>query len=211
MKKLSAALILLAMVTICTTSFGYILVYKMSMTLNGANNDTGANAIIPLKGYLIIDPNVPAEANLIIFGKDANTPRRQKVYIEIRTESITLDLRNQGDIYQSLKIVIDNDNFELTSLMRGRLIRYNVGPLAGYQEIPLILNGAACVFGGEILGAGNTIRDITGTAGISMTLWPPPTRWANGKNDEIAQKTQEEVVAEAVASLDILGFNPLNE
>jgi hypothetical protein len=64
MKKLLALLLLLAMTTLCPTSYGYILVYKMKTTLVGVNNVTGKSVNIPLKGYFIIDPNVPHEANL---------------------------------------------------------------------------------------------------------------------------------------------------
>ena len=211
MKKLLAALILLAMGALCTTSFGYILVYKMTMNLNGADNDTGKITAIPLKGYFIMDPNVPHEANLIIYGRDANTPRTQKVYLEMGLDSLTTDLWDQGDKYRALEVTINNDFFEFTSLTRSGLINFNTGPLTGRQKVPATFAGVACVFGGEILGAGNTIRDISGTGQITFRLWPVATRWANGKNDENEQKTQAQVVADAEIGLTADKYHSLNE
>ena len=97
MKRLSALFVVLVMLGICTSSYGYFLIYKLSGTIRGAmynRSDTktigitvdDTNAVtIPFRGLLVMnlvinDTNSLIDANMIIYGRDTND---HKVYVQL--------------------------------------------------------------------------------------------------------------------------------
>ena len=74
MKKLMAVIMILAVLGVCSSSYGYILVYKLSSTMRTVDTTADAAEIIKLKGYLIIDINETLsevnDADVVIYGKD---------------------------------------------------------------------------------------------------------------------------------------------
>ncbi len=204
MRKIVTVLVLLAMFELCTSSYGYLLVYKISTTIKGSDNNTGAVATVPLKGFLIMDPCNPAESNVIIYGNDANTPKKQKAYVMFYGG--TFDAHNLDDSgkYVSLEFSLDNANFNMVGLIKGKLKNnVNVGPISeGLQSVAVSLKGVVCVWEGQMLGPISANRDVSGTSNISVTLWPLATKWANGADDvDPGQKTQQEVIEMAVDTI----------
>ena len=84
-KKLSAVLVVLVMLGICTSSYGYFLIYNLSGTIKGTNGTVDIKRVtIPFRGYLVMrldnDTNSLIDANMIIYGRD---PNRHKVYLQL--------------------------------------------------------------------------------------------------------------------------------
>ena len=77
MKKLSAVLVILVMLGICSSSYGYFLIYNLSGTIRGTDGTVDIKRVtIPFRGYLVMrldnDTNSLVDANMIIYGRDPN-------------------------------------------------------------------------------------------------------------------------------------------
>jgi len=214
MKKLLAGMVLMVTFGMCLSTFGntpYILIYNVSTSVSGADDDTGAKAQVPLKGYLILnlsDSTTVADANLIIYGKDANTPKKQKVYTEFDYHTGSdvhfVDIWQVGD-YFFLEIgnYGDSEVVYFDVLLMGKEKSKNVGPLVGSEDVASSLKGVIEVWDGILLGP-SPDQDISGTGNASLTLNNSGTKWANGNNDEDEQKTQAQVVEEVIGPDGIL-------
>lgn len=86
MKRLLGLAVLFVVLCMCVpssygTSGNYFLIYNVSCTVKGVNNDTKAS--IPLKAYYVVNLDSGdnlVDANLIMYGKDSS---KNKVYIEL--------------------------------------------------------------------------------------------------------------------------------
>jgi hypothetical protein len=214
MKKLMTGLVVLMMLSICASSFGYILVYNVSASVKGADDDTDLKTTVPLKGYMIINlDNTTSElvdANLILYGKDANTPTKQKVYVELNYSDIAdllgMDIWTIGDF-----LFVDfwgRSPFDFEAIVSGTMKTKTVGPLVTptLQDVASSLKGSMLVWDGFLLGPAD--QDVSGvSSSVSATLNNSATKWANGDNDEDEVKTQDQVVDEALDILDFKGFD----
>ena len=104
MRRLMVLLVILAVLSVCSTSYGYILVYKLSTTVKAVDTLADAAETIKLKGYLVIDINETLEevndADLVMYGKDDDeTPSCFRLDYE---EDLDIDWAEHGD-----NVVID--------------------------------------------------------------------------------------------------------
>ncbi|MGA2679255.1 MAG: hypothetical protein ABSF37_08140 [Sedimentisphaerales bacterium] len=221
MKKLSAILIVLVVFLMCSPSFGYTLIYNVSVPVKGADATSGLKISAPMRAILIlsIDTLITSidDANLIIYGNDTNVPKKQKVYVEY--DFTTMDefhyaiLRTLGGYY-FVDISAYTDIVSLEGFMMGKWKTQDVGPLlGGRQDVAGSLKGGFAIRDGFLLGPVDLMQDISGTADISASLWTSMTKWANGHNTDGAGgvgelKTQDQVVTWAIGYLTAKGYHP---
>lgn len=221
MKKLMAGLVLLVMLGVCSSSFGYILVYNFSATVKGVdvtnttiNPDGNSPVTIPLMGYVIVDLDDTTsdllDANLIIYGKDSNTPKKQKVYVQLNYSGSGIRFNDEAWSLGNYFFVHSwpEDPFNFSCLISGKAKTQNVGPLVDSQYIASSYNGVMIVFDGFLLGP-NAHQSVSGTANnLSEPLNVLETKWANGNNNQHAIKTLDQVVAKIIGELELKGYKP---
>jgi hypothetical protein len=212
-----AGLVVLVMAMVCTSSYGvilgYSLVYNLSASVKGADDNTDLKATIPLKGYLVLylsSPTSVEDADLILYGKDANTPTKQKVYVDIGYDSMTdehyVDIQQIGD-YVFLDIYEYSGVFYFEMFVMGKWKEKSIGPLVDSEDVAGSMKGSMIVWGGLLLGPPG--QDVSGTANVSLTLNNSVTKWANGNNVDEEIKTQDDIVAERIASLENKDYSAL--
>ncbi len=179
------------MLAVCSTSFGYFLIYNVSTTVKGADDDTGLKTTVPMKGYMILTlddaTDEITDANLILYGKDASTPK-EKVYVQVDVEGTVEDI---GDNIVFLGFE-GNDPFDFSILVSGKLVSKNVGTSED-EELPPSLKGNIQVTGSVLLGPAG--QEVWGTANASMTLWNAATKFVNGSNGEDTPWTLDQILS----------------
>jgi hypothetical protein len=189
-KKLMAGLVVLVMVVVCASSYGiapaYFLVFNVSATVQGADDATDAKAAVPLKGYMVValdDSDEFQDANLVIYGKDATTPKKQLKYFEVDYNDgngvLSVDAYSVGnftffDIWDSNS----NSPFSFEGFMMGKLTPKNVGTIPGVKSVPSSLKGVFMNWYGVLLGPAG--HYISGTGNMSATLNNAITKTVNG-------------------------------
>jgi hypothetical protein len=194
MKRLLAGLGVLVMLGMCASSFGYILVYNVSTTVKGADYDTDAKVSIPLKGYLVLNLDDSdgdlIDANLIMYGNDANTPKKQKVYVQLNYSDSADDLG--ADVwYVADYMFVDfwgRSPWDFEIMLQGKAKWRDIGA-ADTQWVASSIKGVNLVWDGFLLGPGD--QEVSGTANASATLW---TAAVKAINDPLETWTQDEVV-----------------
>jgi hypothetical protein len=191
-KKSMAGLVVAAVLSVCALSYGvslppaYYLVFNVSATVQGADDATDAKAAVPLKGYLVIAFNASdnfQDANLVIYGKDANTPKKQPVYFEVDygngTGVLSVDAYAVGDYFTFFDIWDTNSNspFSFEGFMMGKLTPKNVGTIPGVKSVPSSLKGVFMNWGEVLLGPAG--HYISGTGNMSATLNNAITKLVN--------------------------------
>jgi hypothetical protein len=218
MKKIMSGLVVLVSLLVSVPSFGdatHILIYNISASVKGADDDTGLKATVPLKGYLILtlsDATTIEDADLILYGKDASTTPK-KVYVRLNYTEMTdqhfVYISQIGDyLFLEIGEYTDAGPSWFDVLVMGKWKVTNVGPLVGDENVAKSMKGAFVVWGGYLLGP-SIDQDISGTSNISLTLNKAGTKWANGNNDEglggaPELKTQDDVIEGAIGPDGIL-------
>jgi hypothetical protein len=216
MRKLSAGLVMLALLWMCSASFGYFLVYNVSATVNGVDYETELRVSVPLKGYLVLrlnDSNELQDANLVLYGKDANTPK-SKVYVQLNyfessdSNCLKWDIGTpggeQGNLVSSNFWTYANKSspFDFEWLITGQKSVKNVGYIAGDRKVASSLKGVFMVWDGMLLDAD---QDIQGTSNISMTLNTAYTKGVNGTNPAW---TQDKIIEGQIIGGKLRGIKP---
>jgi hypothetical protein len=199
MKKLPALFVILIMLGICTSSYGYFLVYNLSSTVYGIDDtniyDTNL-AMIPFKGYLVMDfndDNSLIDANMILYGRD---PNNHKVYVQLNSSdsneflySYVLERGNVRNFYG----LNGRPPFDFNSFMMGDVRDVNIG-LANRRPLAPSLKGG---FTGE-RGIFFSLNQKFGEVGnISASLYTFATKTANGTPPQ----TQDNIINELTGIL----------
>jgi hypothetical protein len=201
MRRISAALVVLVMLAMCALSFGnYFLIYNVSATVNGADDDTGVKTTVPMKGYLVVnltdDDGDFVDANLILYGNDSSTPKKQKVYVVLNYNSdefLDVESRVIGDF--AFMDITGSGPFNFEMLISGKQTLKDIGKgTLDKKNVPSSIKGNLIVRTGFLLGP-DAEQDVAGTANVSATLWAVATKWVNGANDEHVQWTQDEILS----------------
>jgi hypothetical protein len=189
MKRLLGLAVLLAVLSVCVpSSYGdqltyHYLIYNVSTTVNGADANTDAKATIPLKGYLVLyfvdGCDTPWDANLILYGNDTNSPKKQKVYVQLNARGddfLTASGWTVGDL-MFLKLVGDAPfNFDI--MLQGKRTLKDIGfGTADKRMAAASIKGVDTVVFGFLLGPGS--QAILGTANASATLNAAVTKQVN--------------------------------
>ena len=83
MKKLLALIVVVAILGICPSTKGLLLVYRVSSSVKGVDGTAGVTLTVPLRAYLVMDFNerrVYRDANMLMFGTDKDG---SKVYYQL--------------------------------------------------------------------------------------------------------------------------------
>ncbi len=215
MRRISTVLVVLSMLAMCTTSFGFFLIYNVSTSVKGVDSYADTKAAVPLKGYLLINFDIdgePIDGNLILYGKDANVPVKQKVYVIFNygsEESLDVDTTEADLGGQFFMDIIGSGNLSFSILLGGKLVSKDVG-LDENVVLPPSLKGNIQVRGGYLLGP-STSQDIWGTANISVTLNNLYTMYVNAEpawtqDDIIYGKDVEGVTRGLIPDLAAKGY-----
>ena len=181
-KKLMAGLVVLVMVVVCASSYGiappYYLVFNVSATVQGADDATSAKVSVPLKGYMVValnDSDEFQDANLVIYGKDANTPKKQSKYFEVDnndndgTGFLSVDAYRVGDFtFFDIWDTNSNSPFSFEGFMMGKVTTKNVGTIPGPRPVASSLKGVFMNWDEVLLGPAG--HYISGTGNMSATL-----------------------------------------
>lgn len=194
MKRLSTLFVVLVMLGICTSSYGYFLIYNLSGTIRGiiynlSDTTTGIDdtntVTIPFKGYLVMnldnDTNSLIDANMIIYGKD---PNKHKVYVQLNSsdsneflDSYTSERGNKRHFYG----LNGKSPFDFNSFIMGDVRKVNIGLPHGYRILLASnLKGSIAVENGIFLSLD---QKITGVGSISASLWTLATKGVNDPNN----------------------------
>jgi hypothetical protein len=218
MKRLSALFVVLVMLGICAPSYGYFLIYKLSGTIRGIiYNRSDANTIriddtnavtIPFKGLLVMnialdevnDTNTLIDANLIIYGKDANN---HKVYVQLNAsdsnEFLNPSILERGN-KRHFYVLNGNSPFDFNSFMMGTARSVDIG-LAKRIILATSLRGTITAEDSVFL---DLDYKITGVGNISASLFTLATNGVNDphNHDPITPRTQEGII-EALKGIGI--------
>jgi hypothetical protein len=174
MKRLAMCLVMLAMLGVCSSSSGVILVYKLKASGSGIDvNNGNLPAKISMQGYLVMNINdagtVLSDAALVIYGKDASTPKPQKVYVELYMNDanafLDLNIERDGD-YRVIDFVANTGPFDFESITIGKLVT----PFKGVNiQCVAKTKGAVWVRDGMLLDPDHSIRG-TGTITASLDV-----------------------------------------
>lgn len=202
MKRISAILVVLVMLSMSASSFGFFLIYNVSTTVKGVSAVTGAKVTVPLKGYLVLDIDDSdgsiLDANLILYGKDSNTPSKQKVYAQLNSNDAAGDLFAStwylGD-YTFLRLEGNQPwDFEILLSGKEKLMDIGFGTL-NKVSVASSIKGVNMVRAGILLGPDG--MEMSGTANASATLWIAAVKMVNRDG-----WTQDEIVVTGKDTVD---------
>ncbi|MGA2093483.1 MAG: hypothetical protein ABSH16_08775 [Sedimentisphaerales bacterium] len=196
-KKVMAITVMLVMSWVCSSSFGYLLLYNVSMTVNGADVNVSSRVTIPLKGYLLLnldDSNAFVDANLMLYGRDADS--KKKYVILDYNDGTGFLSANVWYIDKYAFVDLSGDtpfNFEI--FLSGRTWLQNVGLGRDHKKsIAGSLAGVTTVRHLYMLGP-DAHQDVSGSATVTATLWGPATKSVNGASGKQESWTQDEVIS----------------
>jgi hypothetical protein len=209
MKRFSALLAVLIMLGICTSSYGYFLVYNMSGTIRGTMSTEDPNiknVTISFKGYLAMDfndANSFNDANLFIYGRDSND---HKVYVQLNASDSNAFL-DSAIWYRDIKNFYELDGqppFDCRIVIKGDVKSTEIG-LAGKKEIASSLKGIITAEDGMFLEVNQHLAGVGNS--ISATLDTALTKTINNPSDPC---THDEVVNGLKDKLANKGYLPVS-
>jgi hypothetical protein len=188
MKKLSAALVLCAILGICASSQGYFLIYKITTSVKGIDDETPVR--VPWKAYLVMKFDDSGDSfldsSMLMYGKDND---KQKVYLQLNytvDEYLYTDMWYKGEY---ICMALDGQyRFAFDGLLTGKMRTTDIG-LGTEKSVAKSMKGVIEVDIGMLL---DDEQDITGTGNISASLWRPLTRRINETTPTL---TQAEVIS----------------
>lgn len=191
-----AVTVMLTMSWLCSSSFGYLLLYNVSMTITGADVNVASRVTIPLKGYLLLnlsDSNAIVDANLILYGRDADSKKKY----------VVIDYNNGAGLLEATLWYVDNvtfvdlsgnSPFNFEMFFKGTTSLRNIGlGIDNRKSIAGGLTGNTTVRHKFILGP-DANQDVSGTATVTATLWTAATKSINGASGKQESWTQDEVL-----------------
>jgi hypothetical protein len=199
MRRISAVLVALAMLAMCAASFGnYFLIYNVSTSMGGVDFVIDKKVSVPLKGYLVLDLNdsdVVQDANLVLYGKNVQTPR-QLVYVQLNSLASSDSNYLDWDVQDSGTYIFfdfwapygETKPFYFEFLVMGKKAIKNVGPLAGSKSVAPSMKGSFMIWRGMLLDG---TQDLEGTSNFSLTLNNSLTK---GVNDTLPTWTQDQII-----------------
>lgn len=181
MRKILSLIVVLAMFEMCASSYGFFLIYKVSVSVKGVDDTTGSPVSIPLKGYLVLNYTLEnssytlEDANFIMYGKNVT---KSKVYVELDcatgNELLGISYWSHGAAYKFYDLS-SYSPFEFEGHMFGKTKTVDIGGIT-LVDCATSLKGVFWVGGGMLL---SSALDIAGTANISASLWTSATKSIN--------------------------------
>jgi hypothetical protein len=194
MRKISTVLVVLVMMAMCTSSFGYFLIFNVSTTVKGADYDTDLATTIAMKGYLLLNIadgcDTLVDANLVLYGKDTS---KQKVYVRLNytsDEFLDIDIWTIGDfVFFGLDTEGPYFDFECMLSGKGKMLDIGYGT-SDKKYVANSIKGVGMVWDGYLLGPSSD-QDVSATGNVSATLNNPYTK---AVNDTDPTWTQDQII-----------------
>jgi hypothetical protein len=195
MRRLSAVLVILVMLGICTPSYGYFLVYDLRGSLKGTEGSVDREKeTTDFRGYLVMNiddiSNALIDANMIIYDKD---PNHHKVYVLLNTTDsngfldASILYRDDRNFYE----LNGNTPFDFRIFIMGNVHNTDIG-LPNNKRIAESLSGAITNEAGMLLAVG---QELAGTGHISASLYTVSTKSTNNPNNIYAPWTQDKIIS----------------
>ena len=193
MRRLLGLVVIFLVLSVCVPSYGYFLIYNVSGSVKGFNNELAAS--IPWKAYLVVNLNSDDEfvdANLVMYGKDST---KKPVYIQLNYSDIAHSLDIAISTNESGYIAFDlrtdvNTPLNYEALIIGKKKLTGIG-LADKKTVPTSLTGAMIVRSDMFFAATD---NMTGTGNMSATLYPAATKAVNTYH-----LTQDEIIVSGLS------------
>jgi hypothetical protein len=178
MKRLLGLAVIFLVLSVCVPSYGYFLIYNVSGSVKGVNNELAAS--IPWKAYLVVNLDSNDEfvdANLVMYGKDST---KKSVYVQLNysdgAHSLDIDISNKGSGFIAIDLRTDvNTPLNYEALIIGKTKLTDVG-LADKKLVPSSLTGTMIVRNDMFFAATD---NLTGTGTVSATLYAKATKAVN--------------------------------
>ena len=209
MKKLMALFIVLIMLGTCSSSYGLFLVLKASSSVKGVDDVAGTPITVKLNAYLVMnftDEGSFLDANLIIYGKDANGA---KVYLQLNDSDSNdfLDIAMTVVGYPvpyyviALRTYGEDNPYEFETYVMGKMKAKDIG--FGPEELWMVPSSLKGVFTSWYDMLLDKDQDIYGTGSMSMKLDDSITRLFNSQG-----RTQEKAVEDVIDILQGKDYSP---
>jgi hypothetical protein len=199
MKRLSAVLVVLVMLGICTSSYGYFLIYTLSGQIKGTNGTVDVKKkTISFRGYLVMnfddDTNSIVDANMFISGKDHD--RRVYVQLNMHDSNGFLDANILPQDERNFYTLHGNSPFGFSALImgdvhHGRIIGRDAEGLLIKKDIATSPSGAITQEEGIFLALD---QNIAAVGNMSASFYSVATKGVNNPNNHISPHTQEGTV-----------------
>jgi hypothetical protein len=208
MKMVSALLVVLVILGICTSSYGYFLVYDLYGTIRGTEGTVHIDKVtINFDGYLVMkfndDTNSFEDANMLLNGKD---PNHNKVYVQLNA-SDSNGFLDPNIWYRDVRNFYELNStppFDIRIVVGGNVKNKDIG-LAGKKRIASSLNGVITGEDGMLFIANQELAGVGHH--VSAPLYTSLTKTANNPSDPW---TQDEVVDELKHKLADKHYLPLS-
>ena len=193
MKRLLGLAVLFVVLSVCVPSYGYFLIYNVSGSAKGVNNETPAS--IAWRGYLVLnidDSDNLMDANLIMYGKDGD---KAKVYVVLNDSDsdgfLDTSLWWQGNFMVLNFWSYGSNPFNFEGLILGKEALKDIGfGILDKRWVASSLKGTMMVWDGMLLDSDD---EIAGTGKVSATLYNIATKVVNEDN-----WTQKEIMDELI-------------
>jgi len=186
MKKLIALLVVLALLTICSASQGYILVYKMTSTVKCVYEDVNTVGNVKIKGVLAVDiddsSQTAVDMQMVLYGK--NVDANLIYYVEDFSGNADLAWVEEG-AYLTLYLTNHREQFYYDVWLTGKIKQKNVG--LGDDDLknaPSSLKGSWASTSGLLL---DDSQSMFGSGKVSLTFDKTRTINANTLSSEVAE------------------------
>jgi hypothetical protein len=209
MKILSVLFAVLMMLGICTSSYGYFVIYDLSGTIKGTEGTVHVDKeTISFDGYLVMkfddDTNSFEDANLLLNGRD---PNDHKVYVQLNA-SDSNGFLDPSIWYRDVRNFYELNTappFDLRIVVRGDVKSKDIG-LAGKKRIASDMKGIITSHEGmlfiadqELAGVGNYVSVWLYTS-LTKTANEPGAEWTQ---DEVVNELRDKMAHDHYAPLDI--------
>jgi hypothetical protein len=212
MKRLLGLVVLFVVLCVSVPSYGYFLIYNVSGSVKGVNNN--APASISWKGYLVLKISADSvlDANLITYGLDST---KTKVYVEHDFDAtgafklgVTpgVNISSKG-VLLTVDLVCDTvkTTFDFEGFTVGKAAYQDIG--SGSKEwVASSAKGVMIVRQGKLLSSAD---DITGTGTVSSSLWTVGTKYVNQNSwtQDMIINTGDSHQKSLTQMLEAKGFN----
>jgi hypothetical protein len=206
MRRISTVLVVLVMMAMCTSSFGYFLIFNVSTTVKGADSDTDLATTIAMKGYLLLNIadgcDTLVDANLVLYGNDTS---KHKVYVLLNhNEYLDADIWTVGDfVFFDLWTQGPYFDFQCMLSGKGKLLDIGYGT-SDKKYVASSIKGVGMVWDGYLLGP-SVDQDVSATGNVSATL---NVKYTKSVNDTDPTWTQDQIVHGQLIGSTLRGIIP---
>ncbi len=199
MKLLSAVLVILVMLGICTSSYGYFLIYNMSGVIKGTDGTIDAKKIdIHFRGYLVLnfndDMNSLVDSNMILYGKNQ---QHHKVYVILNSSDVNHFLETSASFQHERNFYSLNGHqpFDFNSLVMGNTHRKDIGRDAnGHNISKVITPDMSGTFTQEQGIFFDLDENIAAIGDVSVTLYGVATKGVNSPRNDVSPHDPDGII-----------------